>query len=53
MSIRGTSRPDRTLPTGYRECRRCGIVREARRTTVLCQDCREGMTRDEVRAWAA
>lgn len=53
MSIRGTSRPVPTIPTGYRACRRCGIVREARRTTVLCADCREGMTRAEVRGWAA
>ena len=32
-------------------CSRCGIKREARRTTALCADCRTVLTKAEQKAW--
>lgn len=39
--------------TTTRKCKRCGVEREARRTTVLCRDCRAVLSADERKAWAA
>lgn len=36
-----------------RACVRCGLEREARKSSVLCRDCRDVLTVDERRAWAA
>ncbi|UVK61388.1 hypothetical protein SEA_GINGERBUG_53 [Microbacterium phage Gingerbug] len=36
-----------------RPCSRCGVMAERRPTTVLCQDCIDGMSPAEVRMWRA
>ena len=53
-SIPGTrsfAKPD--PDKGYRACVRCGHVREARKRSVLCADCRDSLTPAERRLWAA
>ena len=39
--------------TTTRKCGRCGLEREARRTTVLCESCRSVLNADERKAWDA
>lgn len=34
-------------------CARCGVRREARKTSHLCADCRSVLTREQQKAWAA
>lgn len=34
-----------------KSCVRCGIQREARRTTALCKSCADVLTRPERKAW--
>lgn len=54
MTVYATSRPAPTpLDPGKRLCPRCGMVRVARRTAVVCRDCRYTLTDTEVQAWAA
>lgn len=48
-----TSRPIVTLPYGHRPCARCGIIREARPSSLLCKSCVEVLTPAELEAWAA
>lgn len=40
-------------PKVRRACARCGRAREARKTSVLCADCRYTTTREERMLWAA
>lgn len=41
----------RERPT--KKCSRCGLEREARKDTTLCRDCRDVLTSEERKAWAA
>lgn len=38
---------------GTAVCARCGLRRDAWRSTTLCLDCRDVLTREERKAWAA
>lgn len=35
----------------HRPCHRCGIIREARKRTMLCVDCKDTLNPAEKRAW--
>lgn len=47
-----------TLPWAHHEnaairrCARCGIEREAKKSTALCESCRYSLTADEAKAWS-
>lgn len=45
--------PDAPIETTTRACARCGVIREARKNTVLCTDCRSVLAPAERKAWAA
>ena len=53
MTIKATNRPIRTLKNGDRRCVRCGLVRQARKTSALCGDCILTTTPAEQAVWAA
>ena len=36
-----------------RPCPRCGVPRQARKSAMLCRDCRATLTREQQKAWAA
>jgi len=58
VTARRSKNTRRHVPETIRErptkkCSRCGLEREARKDTTLCRDCRDVLTSEERKAWAA